>query len=176
MLIVNKHISLEPLKYTHAFIVFEAIDQNRTFLSKWLPFIINTTNQEHTESFIQTVLNSKKDKIFVIWFDNHFAGLIGLKDIDNLNKKLEIGYWLIEKMTGKGIMSQCVKTVINYSFMNLDMNRIQIKCAVGNNKSAAIPKHLGFNYEGIERDGEKYGARFFNLEVYSLLKKEFSLI
>jgi Acetyltransferases, including N-acetylases of ribosomal proteins len=176
MLIVNSHISLEPVKYSHAFIVFEAIMQNKTFLSEWLPFVNSTENQEDTENFIRSVLNSKKEKIFVIWFDNHFAGLIGLKDIDSINQKLEIGYWLIEKMTHKGIMRQSVKSLINYSFMNLNMNRIQIKCAVGNHKSSAIPKNLGFIFEGIERNGEKHGTRFLDLEMYSLIKKEWQFL
>ena len=176
MIIVNSHICLEPVKYSHAFIVFEAIIQNKTFLSEWLPFIEQTESQEDSEHFIQSALNSEKDKIFVIRFDNHFAGLVGLKDIDNLNQRLEIGYWLIEKMTLKGIMRQCVKSLINYSFMNLNINRIQIRCGVGNHRSSAIPTNLGFKFEGIERNGERHSSHFVDLEVYSLLKEEWKFL
>ena len=52
------------------------------------------------------------------------------------------------------------------------MNRIQIKCGVGNQKSSSVPKRLGFIFEGIERHGERHHFNFIDLEVYSLLKKE----
>lgn len=174
-IIVNKQIRLEVIKYIHAFQVFEAIDQNREFLSKWLPFVEQTKTQEDTEAFIRTILADPVDireNVFVIWYQDHFAGLIGFKDTDRLNMKTEIGYWLIEKMTGKGIMKNSVEALIGLVFMTMKMNRIQIKCGVGNEKSAAIPKRLGFQFEGIERAGEKHHDHFIDLEVYSLLKKE----
>jgi len=174
-IVVNKHIRLEPIKYNHAFQVFQAIEQNRAFLSTWLPFVEQTKTQEDTESFIRSVLDEPVDireHVFVIWYQDHFAGLIGFKDTDRLNQKTEIGYWLIERMTGKGIMKTAVEALISFVFTTMKMNRIQIKCGVGNGKSAAIPKGLGFHFEGVERAGEKHGNHFIDLEVYSLLKNE----
>ena len=101
-----------------------------------------------------------------------FAGLIGFKETDWVNKKTEIGYWLIEKMQGKGIITSCVTKLIKFAFQKLKLNRTQIKVAVGNSKSVAIPKRLGFTLEGIERAGEKHGQEYLNLKVYSLLKSD----
>ncbi len=175
-IVVNEKIKLERIKYTHAFQVFQAIDQNREFLSPWLPFVQQTHSQEDTEAFIRSVLSDSttKEEIYTIWYENKFAGLIGLKDTDHLNLKTEIGYWMIKKMGGKGIMSQSVERLINYIFSFMNMNRIQIKCGVGNDKSSAIPKRLGFQFEGIERDGEKHMDSYVDLEVYSLLKDEWN--
>lgn len=174
-LIVNDKIELEHLKFIHAFQVFQAIDQNREFLSPWLPFIQDTETQEDTEAFIRSV-NSKpapdRDEVFVIWHKKRFAGLIGYKDTSRVNQKTEIGYWLIESMTGKGIVTMAVKALIEFAFTNMDMNRIEIRCGVGNFKSSAIPKRLGFQFEGVEREGEKHQDKFIDLEVYSCLKKE----
>ncbi len=172
-LIVDKKIKLEPLKYSHAFQIFQAIDNNRSFLSPWLPFVQQTYSQDDTESFVRSVLSDTshpKDEVFVIWYDEYFAGLLGLKDTDSLNLKTEIGYWLIESMTGKGIMSKSVKTLVDYVFSVMNMNRVQIKCGVGNDKSSAIPKKLYFKYEGIERQGEKHKNGYIDLEIYSMLR------
>jgi ribosomal-protein-serine acetyltransferase len=177
-LIVNQHIKLEQIKYIHAFQIFQAIDQNREFLLKWLPFVEQTNTQEDTESFIRSILaepSDTRENVFVIWYQDHFAGLIGFKDTDWLNLKTEIGYWLIEKMTGKGIMKNSVEVLVQYAFMVMKMNRIQIKCGVGNEKSAAIPKRLKFQFEGIERAGEKHKNHFIDLKVYSLLKEEWEI-
>jgi ribosomal-protein-serine acetyltransferase len=54
------------------------------------------------------------------------------------------------------------------------MNRIQIRCGVGNTKSSAIPRRLGFTYEGTERCGERHNNSYIDLEVFSILKKEWA--
>ncbi len=175
-LVVNELIRLEQLKYSHAFMIFQGIDQNRAFLSPWLPFVQQTYSQEDTEEFVRAVVRDRKkgkDEVYVVFYDGDFAGLVGVKDTDRLNQKTEIGYWLIEKMTGKGIVSRSVKILADYLLNNEQINRIQIKCGVGNHASAAIPKRLGFQFEGVERDGERHNERFIDLEVYSLLRKDY---
>ena len=53
------------------------------------------------------------------------------------------------------------------------MNRIQIRCAVGNIPSNAVLKRLGFTLEGTEREGELLtSGEYVNVNVYSILKKE----
>jgi len=173
-LIVNSEITLKILDLNDSQIIFEAIDQNRSHLRKWLPFVDMTRSENDSRSFVKSIVDDveRRQEVFTIWFKDDFCGLIGLKDIDYLNRKIEIGYWLIEKMTGKGIISQSVEKIIIFIFETLEMNRIQIKCGVGNQKSSSIPKKLGFIFEGIERQGERHHFNFIDLEVYSLLKKE----
>ena len=114
-----------------------------------------------------------KEYVFVIHYDGAFAGLIGFKDTDKLNKKTEIGYWLSESYQKKGIITESVKVLLHFAFDELDINRIQIKCAVGNAPSRNIPRKLGFKFEGVERDGELLvDNQFTNIEVYSLIKKD----
>ena len=158
-LIVNNQIRLEKIKFSHAFQVFQAIDANREFLIPWLPFVQQTINQDDTEAFIRSIISEsgdRRDEVFVIWYERRLVGLIGFKDTDYLNLKTEIGYWLVESMTGKGIMTRSVKALIEFIFNSMKMNRIQIKCGVGNYKSAAIPKRLGFVFEGVERDSYNF--------------------
>jgi ribosomal-protein-serine acetyltransferase len=173
-LIVVPTITLKILELSDSTVIFNAMDQNRNFLRKWLPFIDMTRAEKDTLAFIKSIVDDveRRQEIFTIWYNNEFCGLVGLKDIDYLNRKIEIGYWMIEKMTGKGIMIRSVERIIRFIFEELEMNRIQIRCGVGNNSSAAIPKKLGFLFEGIERQGERHHTRYIDLQVYSLLKVE----
>jgi len=175
-LVVNDFIRLEKVRYSHAFQLFQAIESNRKFLSPWLPFVQQTRSQEDTEAFIRSILadgHESGNDVFVVWYKSQFSGLIGLKETDHMNRKTEIGYWLIEKMTGKGIMTKSAKALIEFLFTSMKINRVQIKCGVGNSKSSAIPKRLGFIFEGVERQGEKHQNGFIDLEVYSLLRDEY---
>jgi ribosomal-protein-serine acetyltransferase len=173
---VNEKIILKQIDLSDANDIFRTIDSQREYLGKWLPFVSITKEIGDTEKFIQSILDTPEEKreyVFVIHFNSKFVGLIGFKDTDKLNKKTELGYWLSESHQKKGIITQSLKVLIDFAFENLDINRIQIKCAVGNIPSISIPKRLGFKYEGIERDGELLSKnRFTDLKVYSRLKNE----
>lgn len=173
-LVVDPTITLKILELSDSTVIFNAIDQNRYFLRKWLPFIDMTRSEKDTLSFVKSIVDDveRRQEIFTIWYNNEFCGLVGLKDIDYLNRKIEIGYWMIEKMTGKGIMIRSVERIIRFIYEELEINRIQIRCGVGNDTSAAIPKKLGFLCEGIERQGERHHTKYIDLKVYSLLKVE----
>ena len=177
-LIVSDEITLKQLAETDAPYIFRVIDSQREYLGRWLPFVPGTKTVLDTMAFIWSVTETPeffRELVFCIHYRNEFAGLIGLKfnPADKANKRTEIGYWLSEPFQKKGIVTQAAKMLIDYAFDELELNRIAIKCAVGNQPSKNIPMRLGFIFEGIERDGELFpDGHFVDLEVFSLLKKE----
>ena len=172
---IDRNTRLETVKLSMTPVIFSAIDKDRKYLQKWLPFIEFSNQESDTYKFLQSVINQpnkEKDEIYSIWYKEEFAGLVGFKETDWINKKTELGYWLSERMQGKGIITCCVKALVRFAFKKLKLNRVQIKVAPGNSKSAAIPKKLGFLFEGIERAGEKHQQLYRDLEVYSLLAND----
>jgi len=171
---VSDHILLKEIELLDAEDIFKTIDNQRPYLGKWLPFVEVSVHVENTEFFIKKMLEDTHDNyVFVIHYDGVFAGLIGFKDSDKQNKRTELGYWLSEEYQKKNIITQCVQTLCEFAFDELELNRVQIRCAVGNLPSKKIPQKLGFVLEGIERDGEKLtGGIFTDLEVYSKLKND----
>ncbi|MGZ2371572.1 GNAT family N-acetyltransferase [Ancylomarina sp. YFZ004] len=171
---VSDHILLKQVELSDAEDIFETIDSQRSYMGKWLPFVAVSLNIENTVFFITKMLeDTHKNYVFVIHYDGVFAGLIGFKGNDKQNKRTEIGYWLSESYQKKGIVTQSVKSLCEIAFDELGMNRIQIRCAVGNLPSKKIPQSLGFVLEGVERDGEKLtGGVYTDLEVYSKLKTD----
>ncbi|TVQ93966.1 MAG: GNAT family N-acetyltransferase [Bacteroidetes bacterium] len=174
---VNEHITLRQIARSDAADIFYTIKSQRSYLITWLPFVAWTSKISDTEAFIDHVQNTTEDKaepVFVIRFDDEFAGIIGFKDTDRINKKTEIGYWLSESFQKKGIITLSLKELLKLAFEKMKINRVQIRCAVGNTASSKIPRRLGFKLEGIEREGELLSnGKFANLEVYSLLNAEF---
>lgn len=172
-LIVDNHIFLKEIGFNEVEPIFETIVSEREYLGEWLPFVDKTTEIGYTRGFVTSYLDSdKKDLTLAIYFENKFAGLIGLKDTDIFNKKTEIGYWLSFKYQHKGIVTKACKTLIAYTFDVMELNRIQLKAGIENVKSRAIAESLGFQLEGIEREGELHARGYIDLAVYSLLKKE----
>ena len=176
---VSDTISLKEIDLSDANDIFSTIDSQREYMRKWLPFIDNTKEVTDTRRFIKTMMDTPektKEFTFVIHFESEFAGLIGTKDTDRANKRTEIGYWLSEKYQRRGIITQSVRRLMQFSFDELGMNRIQIKCATGNLLSKKIPQRLGFRHEGIEREGELLvGDIFTDLDLFSMLKRDFNI-
>jgi ribosomal-protein-serine acetyltransferase len=52
------------------------------------------------------------------------------------------------------------------------LNRVEIHCAAGNTKSAAIPRRLGFTLEGTIREGQFLNGRYHDTLLFSMLKRE----
>ncbi|NDV94183.1 N-acetyltransferase [Dysgonomonas sp. 521] len=175
MIQVSDDISLYPLSVDDIFRIFNTLDREREYMREWLPFVDATKDVEDTGNYVRHVLETE-DEQFTIYYKEQFVGLIGFKETDKDNKKIEIGYWLSQYAQGKGIMTRSVSKLVDYAFSELGMNRIQIKVAVDNQKSRRIPEKLGFREEGIERDGELLVDNVFtDIVVYSLLRREYKI-
>jgi len=88
------------------------------------------------------------------------------------SQQTEIGYWLAESATGQGIMTRCTREFTRYAFETLKLNRVVIRCADTNTKSAGVAERLGYTLEGIARQGTQLHGKFVDLRVYSLLAEE----
>lgn len=172
---VDKELKLEFLEEPHAGALFNLIDSNRIHLRQWLPWVDSMKTVENTRAYI---INCKKqfdegtDYGFCIMYQDKMAGRIGLHHINRQNRIGEIGYWLADGLQGNGIVTKCCAALINFGFTKLDLNRIVIKCAVGNDRSRAIAEKLSFKKEGILRQAEWVNGKFLDLYQYSLLKEE----
>lgn len=174
---ISEEIILKQIQLDDAQDIFNIIDTQREYLGKWLPFVEMTKKVGDTKAFIKSIIDTpdeQREFIFVIQYKNKTIGLAGFRDSDRLNKKTEIGYWLSENFQKKGIITQTVKSLIEFAFNEMQMNRIQIRCATGNLPSKKIPEKLGFKHEGVERAGELLSSgEFADLDVYSLLKEDY---
>jgi ribosomal-protein-serine acetyltransferase len=109
-----------------------------------------------------------------IWYRGQIAGTIGQHDINRADRSTELGYWLGAEFQGRGIMTRACRALVTASFTTLHLNRVQIRCAVGNERSSAIPRRLGFHYEGTLRQCQRLYDRFVDLEIYGMLAAEWS--
>lgn len=174
---VDSQIVLKEIELSDAEDIFKLIDSDRENLRIWLSFVDSTKEIEDTKDFIRSILflpGDIRDFVAVIIYNEQKIGLIGFKLTDFVNKKTEIGYWISKEFENKGIVTKSVVKMIDYAFNNLELNRIQIKCGIGNEKSSKIPKKLNFKFEGIERSAELLNGKFIDAEVYSILKDEWT--
>jgi len=172
---IEDDIELRLLEERHAEELFTLMNLNRQYLREWLPWLDNNRSIEDTEEFLRDSLEQFRiNNGFQcgIWFQGELAGVIGYHKIDWVNRATSIGYWLGARFQGMGLMTKVCRVLIDYAFNELRLNRVEIRCAVENKKSRAIPERLGFKKEGVIRQAEWLYDRFVDHMVYGMLRSE----
>jgi ribosomal-protein-serine acetyltransferase len=174
--ILQPGVELRLVEERHAPALFAAIDRERQQLRQWLNWVDATRTEDDIVAFIRRSMEqfaSNRGFSAGIWADGCVAGVIGLHHIEWQHRKAEMGYWLAREFQGRGIATAAARAVTDHVLVELELNRMEIQCAVGNTRSSAIPKRLGFSFEGTLREGQLLNGRYVDLEVYSMLRREY---
>ncbi|MCM3322157.1 GNAT family N-acetyltransferase [Cytobacillus kochii] len=172
---IDSSLKLHLLEPYHSEDFYLLIEQNRAYLAEWLPWVQFTDSIEKTNAVISSWLQQfhTQNGIFLgIFINQKLIGSISLHTIDWKNKQASIGYLLDQTHQGKGLITKSVNHLIHYTFSHLHLHRIEIKCALKNDKSRKIPEKLGFTQEGVLRDSEYINNQFHDLVLYSLLSTD----
>ncbi|MBZ5609879.1 MAG: GNAT family N-acetyltransferase [Acidobacteriia bacterium] len=172
---IQEGVCLRLLEERHAAEVFAVVDRERAYLREWLPWVDGTTKVDDTLTFIQSALQqyaANEGFSAGIWRGDQLIGVIGTHKIDWLYRKVEIGYWLASNFQGRGIVTAACRAVIDHAFAQWKLNRVEIHCASGNAKSCAIPKRLGFQFEGTQREAQLVNGRYLDIQVYAMLARD----
>ncbi len=174
-IIVDKNIILEPTSELKAPQLFAAIDNSRIQLSEFLPWVVDMQTVADLKAYLknaETLCQQKKEASFAILLNGVAVGRIGLHHLNMQNKTGAIGYWLDKDAQGKGIIFKSCKALVNFGFQNLHLHRIEIKAAIDNIKSQAIPVKLNFVKEGILRQAEFVNNQFLDLFLYAMISDD----
>lgn len=176
---VDESISLEFLEEIHAESLLNLVNANRPYLRAWLPWVDQMQTVANFTWYISDTkkrAEAKTDFGYAIIIDKNIVGRIGLHHINHQHRIAEIGYWLADGLQGRGIITRCCKALMHHAFKELGLNRIEIKCGLGNDKSRAIAEKLQFKQEGILKQAELLNGKFIDLYLYAMLKEEWNAI
>jgi ribosomal-protein-serine acetyltransferase len=152
------------------------IEANRANLSRWLPWAGGQT-LEDTAGFIRATRKQLVESDgfqTAIACEESIAGVVGFVGVDWQNGSTNVGYWLGEDQRGKGIMTKAVRALAGHAFSVWNLNRVEIRVAIENRPSRAIPERLGFRQDGILRAAQLVQGRYFDLAVYSMLAADWN--
>jgi ribosomal-protein-serine acetyltransferase len=174
---VDDEIDLRLVHPDYANMHFEVAMANKEHIGRWLEWIYKYQSGQDSLNFINFALEKYERGEALecfIFYQDKLVGSVGFGKITKANNSAEIGYWLASDYCGKGIMTKSVKTLVEYGFNFLNLHRIYIKAATGNEKSANIPRKLGFTQDAILRDEGQMKGKYYDVYYFSLLKSEFN--
>lgn len=174
---ISDHAELRPLEKRLAPELFALVDANRAYLRRWMPWLDGVKDVEAIEKFIQTTLDQHARNNGIqagVWLDGKLAGVMGHHGVDWVSRRTSMGYWLAESAQGRGVMTEACRALIEHSFGEMGLNRVEIRCATANAKSRAIPQRLGFQLEGVSRQAEWLYDHFVDHEIWGLLAERWN--
>jgi len=154
----------------HAQVLFALVDANRAYLRVWLPCLDELRAVADAGALIAAAQEQTAAGGVVagIWYRGALAGMVGFNALDPANCAAEIGYWLGAGFQGRGLMTCAVRALVWYAFTELHLHRVTALCAVGNTRSAAVVRRLGFTCETVIREVEWLSDHFVDDEVYAM--------
>jgi ribosomal-protein-serine acetyltransferase len=171
----DKDVVLRPLRLKHAAALFALTRLNQLWLRRWLPWLDANTKLEHTRAYITRMRELERTGValtLTIWHHEELVGLVGFNWIDRANRAATMGYWLTASAAGQGVMTRAVKRLVEHAFRSMDLHRIEIRAAVRNRASRAIPERLGFRHEGTLRQAEWLYGKAVDHAVYGRLSTD----
>lgn len=168
---IDDTLSLALIQPSFAKDYFEIVSQQHQQLSEFLPWVRHAKDEAFFQTFITQSLHDYADgksMICTIIYNNNVVGVIGINKISHELKKTNLGYWLSADYRGKGIVTRSTQAMVDYTFNDLGMTKVEIKSAVANKASRAVAERLGFTLEGIITQSERVNDVILDHAVYGL--------
>jgi ribosomal-protein-alanine N-acetyltransferase len=109
---------------------------------------IDFINNSH-DKFIS---NSAISWAIILKDDEKLIGTISLHSFTEKNSVAEVGYDLNPKYQKKGFMSEALKLVVSYGFINLELSKIEAFTQIENISSKLLLKHNKFELHPTRTD------------------------
>lgn len=165
---------LHPLDATDSRDLWTSVEASRSALEPWLPWVPFSTDLDASGRYAEASA-ADWDAARACRFSmrdrqtKRFVGVIGLESFAHLHESVELGYWLRTDSTGKGLMTEAGRAVLDWAFGPINAHRVRVAAATDNHASLNVIRRLGFRFEGIARQAERVSGRWLDHAVFALL-------
>ena len=99
-------------------------------------------------------------------------GTIGYMWINPEYRSCEIGYSLSRDFWNRGLMTEALRAVIDYSFDHLNLNRVECQHETDNPASGRVMEKAGMRREGVMRQRIRNKGSYSDVAVYAVLRED----
>ena len=107
---------------------------------------------------------------FVITRDGRLLGCCGINAINPIYRMANLGYWVRSSETRRGVATEAVGLLADWSFANTDLERLEIVVAVGNIASLRVATRAGAVREGVLRSRLLVHGQFQDAVMHSIVR------
>ena len=173
-IIHTDRLDLVEIKQSHLADLYKLFgDENVTRFYNLLPL----ENEQEAQKSINLFQSRFKDKIGIRWGialkgKQNIIGTIGFNNFTR-GHRANIGYDLQTDHWNNGYITEALKTVIDFGFEQLEINRIEAEVMQGNTISEKVLAKLNFKNEGVLRQWMLWNENYYDMTMFSLLKTDY---
>jgi ribosomal-protein-alanine N-acetyltransferase len=135
----------------------------------------NLKSMEETKEFYAKYIPPSPTRFrlgIVLKETNELIGTLGFHRFSKRDSCAEAGADLMRSHWGKGLMTEALKSLLEFGFNDMNLNRIEATANLKNARSIRLMERIGFQKEGVLRKKYFYKGQYHDDVVYSLLKEE----
>jgi ribosomal-protein-serine acetyltransferase len=168
---ISKAAHLRQLLEADAGELHSLIERNRAHLAPWLTWATAQSFGDTLEFIRSGERQAAANEALhcAILCEDRIAGVVSCMEVNWRHRRTVLGYWLDADRQGRGLMTGAVRLMVDHAFSAWELNRVEIRAAVENRKSRAIPERLNFDQEGLLRQAELVGGCYLDTVVYAML-------
>lgn len=146
--------NFEIAKGVNQYVKMVSIDSEK----KWLEMAIN-------EKYIFAIVCKENDKLL---------GNISLMNVNNIDGTAELGIFIgDENYLSKGYGSEAIMLLLNYAFMQINLNNIMLKVYSFNKRAIKAYEKCGFKTFGIWKECHYFNGEYCDEIFMNVLKEDF---
>lgn len=151
-ILTTKRLRLRPFSEADIERVAELANDpelSRNLRSFEFPYLVE--DAEKWVSSLPDEWQTGKSVVFAVCLRDKQEALIGATGVvlEQQSNRGELGYWIGRNCWGKGIATEACRSVLDFSFNQLGLNKVVAECLTRNPASAAVLEKLGMVQEGL---------------------------
>lgn len=133
------------------------------------------TREMHLKWMDEVVATGKAAQFVIVErASNTPIGSTYIRDIDPTHKKGDFGVYIGEgAFRGKGLAGEVTQLMLDFSFTQLDLNKVTLKVLADNIAAIKNDERAGFVREGCLRKDAFVNGQFSDVVLMSMLKSEY---
>jgi ribosomal-protein-serine acetyltransferase len=138
-----------------------AVLESQEELRPWMPWAVEIPSEAEYEARVrrgQLKFLAREDLWLMLLLKgtDTIIGGSGLHRIDWSVPRFEIGYWVRTAYARQGYITEAVAGITSFALRELGARRVEIRCDALNERSAAVPRRLGFTHEATLRHEDRH--------------------
>jgi ribosomal-protein-serine acetyltransferase len=170
----TERLTLEATESSHAPGLNRSILASLEELGPWMAWVADPALVQ-TRSFTlgaEEGWNRASGWIFTILLEDEPVGTVGLDRYQPLLDQAQLGYWIRTDLSGRGLMKEAARSVVDFAFDDLHLHRLELHASPDNIASVKVAEALGFQREGLARDIARNVTGFYDCIVFGLLESD----
>ncbi|RJF72905.1 N-acetyltransferase [Deinococcus cavernae] len=138
----------------------EAISASLPALRRWMAWAQESQTLADAQENLTRAAEAyaKRENLRLLIWNADGTELIGSSGYHSLEwdiPKGEIGYWIATAHTGQGYAQEVTQFLTEYALNTLGWRRIEIRCDALNERSARIPRQVGYTLDACLKNDER---------------------